>query len=85
MKEYLIVGWTMRETMYCFDYMRWLLQDKIVRVNRIQRIIIFEDIILRFASDELYWRDGSRGNRAEVIGSRYVEKQLDRYKVLARI
>lgn len=35
-----------------------------------------------YISNEMYLRNGSRGNRAEIITCYYVEKQLDRYRIL---
>lgn len=83
MHEYIIIGETLREAMYCYDYMCRLFPDKIVRANKCHRVIIVDEYILRFTSDELYFRSGCRGNRTPVIGSRYVERLLDTYKVLA--
>ena len=85
MIDYLIVGNTLRDTMYCFDYMRRLLRDKIVRASQVQRTIEIDDVVLKFTSEELYLRNDRCGNRAEVISCYYVERLLDMYRTLARI
>ena len=85
MIDYLIVGNTLRDTMYCFDYMRRLLRDKIVRASQAQRTIEIDDMVLKFTSEEIYLRNDRYGNRAEVISCYYVERLLDMYRTLARI
>lgn len=85
MIDYLIVGDTLRDTMYCFDYMRRLLRDKIIRASQVQRTIEIDDMVLKFTSEELYLRNDQYGNRAEVISCYYVERLLDMYRTLARI
>lgn len=82
MQEYLIIGETLRDVMCCYHYMCRLLRDKIVYASQRDRKIVIDDYILRFTSGELYWRQGIRGNRAEVINCEYVERQLDRYRTL---
>ena len=83
MKQYLIIGDTRKESMYVFDYMCWLLRDKIVRASKLGRVICIDEYILKFTSDELYERYDRHGSRAEVLGSRYVERMLDTYRTLA--
>lgn len=81
MKEYIIIGETLHDVMYCFDYMRLLLRNKIVWSNNIRREIHIDEYCLRFMSEQQYFRNGGcRGTRAEVIGSRYVERLLDTYR-----
>lgn len=82
MKTYLIIGNTLRDSMYCFDYMRRLLRDKIVRINQVRREIYIDEYILKFTSEELYWRQDRIGNRSGVISCYYVERLLDTYSVL---
>ena len=85
MTRYLIVGSTLKEAMYVFDYMCRLLRDKIIRASKVGRWIEIDNYILKFTSDELYWRHDRHGSRAEVINALYVERLLDTYKTLARI
>ena len=84
MKQYLIIGENLKEAMYVFDYMCWLLRDKIIRASKIGRVICIDEYILKFTSEEMYERYDRIGWRAEVIGCRYVERLLDTYRVLAR-
>lgn len=83
MKQYLIIGETLKESMYVFDYMCWLLHDKVARASKVGRTIYINEYILKFTSDELYERYDRHGSRAEVLGSRYVERMLDTYRTLA--
>lgn len=85
MKQYLIIGDTLKETMYCFDYMRRLLSGKMSSVSRLNQTIVVDEYCLRFMSEEQYLRDGYRGRRYKALNVRYVERMLDTYKVLARI
>lgn len=82
MKTYLIIGNTLRDSMYCFDYMRRLFRDKIVRINQVRREIHIDEYVLKFTSEELYWRQDRIGNRADVLDCYYVERLLDTYSVL---
>lgn len=82
MKTYLIIGDTLRDSMYCFSYMTRLLHDKIIWASKIRREIHIDEYILKFTSDELYWRQDRFGNRAEVLNCYYVERLLDTYSVL---
>jgi hypothetical protein len=84
-KQYLIIGVTLKESISVFDYMCWLLRDKIARASKVGRWIEIDDYILKFTCDELYWRHDRFGTRAEVINALYVERLLDTYKTLARI
>lgn len=84
MKQYLIIGKTLRESMRIFDYMYWLLHDKIIRASKIGRTIVVDGYFLKFTSYELYERYDCHGSRAEIVGCRYVERLLDTYKTLAR-
>lgn len=68
--------------MYVFDYMRDILRDQITRASRYQRVIEFNDVLLRFTTDELYGRYDHLGNRAEVINCYHVERMLDTYKAM---
>lgn len=85
MKHYLIIGDTLKETMHCFDYMRRLLSGKMSSVSRLNQTIVVDEYYLRFMSEEQYWRYGCMGYRGKTLNSRYVERLLDMYKVLARI
>lgn len=85
MKQYLIVGDTLKETMYCFDYMGRVLRDKISNISERSLTIVVDEYHLRFMSKEQYFRYGRIGYRGEALNSRYVERLLDTYKVLARI
>ena len=81
MKEYIIIGETLREVIYCFDYMRLLLRDKIAWSNNVRREIHIKEYRLRFMSEHEYFQKGGCcGTRAEVIGIRYVERLLDTYR-----
>lgn len=81
MKEYIILAETLRDVVYCFDYMRLLLRDKIIRSNGVRREIHINEYRLRFMSEHEYFQKGGCcGTRAEVIGSRYVERLLDTYR-----
>ncbi len=71
--------------MYIFDYMIRLLGDKIIRANKVGRWIEIDNYVLKFTSDELYWRQDRYGSRDEVINALYVERLLDTYKTLAQI
>ena len=82
MQNYIIIGETLRDTMYCYDYMCRLLRDKIVYANQRNGKIHIDEYSLRFMSDDMYWRNGWRVNRAKVISCNYVERQLDRYRIL---
>lgn len=82
MKSYLIIGDTLRDSMYCFDYMRRLLHDKIIWISKTRREIHIDEYALKFTSEELYWRQDRIGNRAEVLSCYYVERLLDTYSVL---
>ena len=84
MKYYLIIGETLRESMHVFDYMCWLLHDKIIRASKIGRTIYIDGYFLKFTTDELYERYDRHGSRAEIIGCRYVERMLDTYTTLAK-
>lgn len=83
MKHYIIVGETLREVMYVFDYMARLLRDKIASVSKLRRMIYIDEYCLHFMSEEQYYRDGCRGFHYEAFNASYVERMLDRYKVLA--
>ena len=83
MKYYLIIGETLRESMHVFDYMYWLLHDKIIRASKIGRTIYIDVYFLKFTSDELYERYDRHGSRSEIIDCRYVERLLDTYNTLA--
>lgn len=81
MKEYIILAETLRDAVYCFDYMRLLLRNKITWSNNVRLEIHIEEYRLRFMSEEHYFRNGGRvGTRAEIIGNRYVERLLDTYR-----
>lgn len=81
MKEYIILAETLRDAVYCFDYMHLLFRNKITWSNKVRREIHIEEYRLRFMSEEQYFRNGGCcGTRAEVIGSRYVERLLDTYR-----
>lgn len=85
MRSYLIIGATLKEAMYVFDYMCRLLRDKITRASKVGRWIEIDDYILKFTCDELYWRHDRFGTHADVLNAPYVERLLDTYKILARI
>lgn len=81
MKEYIIIAETLRDVVYCFDYMLLLLRDKITWSNNVRREIHIKEYRLRFMSEHEYFQKGGCcGTRAEVIGSRYVERLLDTYR-----
>lgn len=80
MKEYIILAETLRDTMYCFDYMRRLLRDKITWSNGIRREIHIDEYCLRFMSEEQYVHYSGHGYHGKVIGNRYVERLLDTYR-----
>lgn len=82
MKNYLIVGWTLREAVYCFNYMRDLLRDHIDWASNSSMTIVVDEYCLRFMSDEQYSKYGRVGYRGEVINSRYVVRMLDTYATL---
>lgn len=81
MKEYIILAETLRDVVYCFDYMLLLLRNKITWSSRVRQEIHINEYRLRFMSEQQYFRNGGcLGTRAEVIGSRYVERLLDTYR-----
>ena len=81
MKDYIILSETLSDAIYCFDYMCLLLRKKIIWSNRVRREIHIDEYRLRFMSEEQYFRNGGCcGTRAEIIGSRYVERLLDTYR-----
>lgn len=82
MKTYLIVGWTLREAVYCFNYMCDLLRGRIDRASKLSMTIIIDEYCLRFMSDEQFFRYGRVGYRDEIINSRYIVKMLDTYATL---
>lgn len=82
MKEYLIISETLREAVYCYNYMLRLVGDKATYVNKPARIIHIDGYMLRFINEETYWRFGCRGNRAKVTSCEYILRQLDRYRIL---
>lgn len=81
MKEYIILGETLRDVTYCFDYMRLLLRNKITWSSNVRREIHIDEYCLRFMTEQQYFRNGGCcGTCAEVIGSRYVSRLLDTYR-----
>ena len=80
MKEYIILSETLRDAVYCFDYMCLLLRNKITWSNNVRREIHIEEYHLRFMSEQQYVYWGGHGYRGEVIGNRYVERLLDIYR-----
>lgn len=82
MKDYIILGETLRDVVYCFDYMCLVLRHKITWSNKVRREIHIDEYRLRFMSEQQYFRKGGCiGNHgAEIIGSRYVESLLDKYR-----
>lgn len=82
MKNYFIVSETLREAVYCYRYTRDVLRDKISWCDDNWRVINVEDCRLIFTSEEVYWRSKRNDRRADVLNGRYVERQLDRYRVL---
>lgn len=86
LKRYYILGDSLRDSMYCFDYMRNLLRDHIRFTDKNWRIIDIDDYRLIFASDEQYYRNLMHGDHdVEVISCYYVERMLDTYRTLAQI
>ena len=86
MKRYYILGDSLRDAVYCFNYMRYLLRDHIRFTDKNWRVIDIDEYRLIFASDELYYRKYRLGNHdAKVISCYYVERMLDTYRTLARI
>lgn len=81
MKEYIIIDETLRDVMYCFDYMLLLLHHKITWSSKVRREIHIDEYRLRFMSEQQYFHNGGCcGTRAEVIGSRGVVRLLDTYR-----
>lgn len=81
MKDYIILCETLRDVVYCFDYMHLLFRNKITWSSRVRQEIHINEYRLRFMSEQQYFRNGGcRGTRAEVIGCRYVERLLDTYR-----
>jgi hypothetical protein len=80
--QYIIIAPTLREAMYCFDHMLRLFPDKITKASKRMRRLTIDSMDFTFTSEDLYYRDGYLGSRAEALSSRYVERQLDRYVVL---
>lgn len=81
-KNYLIVGRTLREAVYCFNYMSDLLRDHIVRASKSSMTTFIDEYCLHFISGEQYFRYGRVGYRGEVLNARYVERLLDTYATL---
>lgn len=84
MKEYIIVGRTMHETMSVFNYLLDTFRDKIERCSRLGRVIIIGDYQLRFTCQEAYDRYERFANHADVIPAYLVERRLDMYNVLIK-
>ena len=85
MKQYLIVGQTLHESMYVFDYMLRLLRGKVERATKVGRTIHIDDYVLKFSCTELYERYDRIGSRAEVIPARHVERLLDMYRTFTSV
>lgn len=85
LKRYYILGMSLRDTMYCYDYMRNLLSVHIRFADRHWRIIDIAEYRLIFTSEEQYHRYHEIGNRdAETLSCYYVERLLDTYRTLSK-
>lgn len=86
LQRYFIVGSSLRDSVYCYNYMRDLLRDRIRFANSQWRIIDIDEYRLIFTNEELYYRNHRLGNHdVEVLSCYYVERLLDMYRTLARI
>lgn len=92
LQRYFIVGRSLRDSVYCYNYMRDLLRNHIRFTNSQWRIIDIDEFRLIFTNEELYYRNYRHyrhyrhGNHdVEIISCYYVERLLDMYRTLARI
>lgn len=86
LQRYFIVGRSLRDSVYCYNYMRDLLRDHIRFMNNQWKIIDIDEYRLIFTSEELYYRNHRHGNHdVEALSCYYVERLLDMYRTLARI
>lgn len=82
LKRYYVIGDTLRDAVWCYNYMLNLLHDHIRWTDRTWKIIDIDEYRLIFTSADLYMSHQRHGNRAETISCYGVERQLDRYRTL---